>query len=61
LENFWCKKLYNCKWSHEIRYNPLSDVEFTVVNHGADNMRMWTLRAMLKKAWITEEDFLENR
>lgn len=54
-----CKYTWKCKWTHEIWYNPISDKDFTVVNHWSDNMRMGTLRNMLKIAWIEEADFLD--
>jgi predicted RNA binding protein YcfA (HicA-like mRNA interferase family) len=43
--------------SHEIWYNPLSDRYTTIPNHPGD-MPEGTLRAILKQAEVSVEDFL---
>lgn len=51
LKTIWCFKKYDCKWSHEIWFNPHTLREFTVVNHC---MRETTLMTMLEKSWISQ-------
>lgn len=59
LKKLGCTKIDNGNWwSHELRFSNYTKSEFTVVNHKSQkNMRMWTLRAMLKNAGIPEDDF----
>ena len=61
LRKLWCEKLTNKKGSHEIWVNHNVNLEFPVVNHWSEEMRIWTLRGMLKIAQIDEEDFLNAR
>lgn len=60
IEKLWCKKLESKKGSHEIRININTNLEFVVVNHWAKEMRIGTLKAMLRGAWINEKDFLDT-
>jgi len=46
--------------SHELWYNPTTDLYTTIPNHPGD-MPEGTLRAILKQAGITPEDFLRNK
>ena len=61
LIKLWCEYKYTPWWSHARRYNPKNWLLFHVVNHKAKEMKIWTLRWMLKKAGILEEDFLKHR
>ena len=46
--------------SHEIWYNPQTNAYTTIPNHTGD-MPEGTLRAILKQAQITPEDFLKRK
>ncbi len=46
--------------SHEIWYNPQTNTYTTIPNHKGD-MPEGTLRAILKQAQITPEDFLKRK
>ena len=45
--------------SHEIWYNPVTKRRTTVPNHPGNDIRKGTLKAILKEADISLEDFLK--
>jgi predicted RNA binding protein YcfA (HicA-like mRNA interferase family) len=47
------------KGSHEIWYNPVTKRRTTVPNHPGVDIRKGTLKAILKEAGISVEEFLE--
>jgi predicted RNA binding protein YcfA (HicA-like mRNA interferase family) len=47
------------KGSHEIWYNPATKRRTTVPNHPGVDIRKGTLKAILKEAGLTAEEFLE--
>jgi len=47
------------KGSHEIWYNPVTKRRTTIPNHPGSDIKKGTLKAILKEAGLSDDEFLE--
>jgi predicted RNA binding protein YcfA (HicA-like mRNA interferase family) len=59
LEYFGCSFVRQWKGSHEHRYSPRTDMEFPVPKHWKQELREWTLFAILRQAGISKDDIID--